>query len=102
MASNDPPAPAVRPAKVASNRWIPALIIAVILVGVAIVTLNARSRITQNEQAEVPLVGVITRTGHTTTTLADGRVLVVGGLDERAALDSALILDPATNQWSSA
>jgi hypothetical protein len=102
MAAEATPTPGAPTKKSASNRWIPALIIAAILIGVAFVTFNARSRNTANEQVEAPLAPIIGRTGHTTTTLADGRVLVVGGLDARAALDSALILDPATNQWSSA
>jgi hypothetical protein len=38
----------------------------------------------------------------TATLLADGRVLVAGGLDGVAALSSAEIYDPDSNAWSSA
>src|SRR5207253_803669 len=43
------------------------------------------------------------RADHAAVRLADGRVLVVGGLDtERNPLASAELFDPATGQWSSA
>src|SRR4051812_44155701 len=98
----DTPAQARPTAGGRPNRWIPALVIAAIIVGVALVTFNARTRSAPNEQIQVPLAPVIGRTGHTATTLADGRILVAGGLDDRAAMASALILDPTTREWSSA
>jgi hypothetical protein len=40
------------------------------------------------------------RAGHTATLLADGRVLIVGGYDNFAALATAEIYDPVTGQWA--
>jgi len=41
------------------------------------------------------------RHGHTATTLPNGKVLVVGGLNENgAALNTAELYDPATNTWT--
>jgi hypothetical protein len=42
------------------------------------------------------------RSGHTATRLADGTVLVVGGVNASGALATAERYDPATNSWSSA
>jgi len=40
------------------------------------------------------------RSGHTATLLSDGRVLVVGGYDDWAALASAELFDPASGTWT--
>jgi len=42
------------------------------------------------------------RTGHTSTILPDGKILVTGGYDGSDYLSSAEIYDPATGAWSSA
>lgn len=42
------------------------------------------------------------RSAHTATLLRDGRVLVVGGYNDWAALVSAELYDPASGTWSSA
>ena len=40
------------------------------------------------------------RANHTATLLADGRVLVVGGLDQDGAMSDTELYDPATNTWA--
>src|SRR5712671_4664769 len=40
------------------------------------------------------------RTGHTTTLLANGKVLVAGGSGAGAKLNSTELYDPATDQWN--
>lgn len=57
-----------------------------------------------------PLSGVWTttgamveaRTGHTALLMPNGKVLVAGGRDANASLDTAEIFDPATETWSAA
>ncbi len=41
------------------------------------------------------------RCGHTATLLADGRVLVAGGVDNGAYLNTSEIYDPSANSWTS-
>lgn len=38
------------------------------------------------------------RTGHAATTLLSGKILITGGVNESATLNSALLYDPATGQ----
>ncbi len=40
------------------------------------------------------------RSAHSATLLPDGKVLVVGGFDDWAALDSAELYDPASGSWT--
>ena len=40
------------------------------------------------------------RAGHNATVLTSGKVLITGGVNETAALDSALLYDPATGNFT--
>ena len=42
------------------------------------------------------------RSGHSSTLLQDGRILIVGGKDEKSNLSSAELYDPDSNDWEEA
>ena len=52
-----------------------------------------------SEQVQSTAPMAAPRRGHTATVLADGRVLIVGGLDGTGALTAAEIFDPSTNSF---
>src|SRR5206468_12710253 len=54
--------------------------------------------VTVSSQAAVGSM-TVARYFHTTTRLADGRVLVAGGFDGTQATASAEVFDPASNSW---
>ena len=80
---------------------------AVFLTFSLIVTINAFSQAPYKTQGTIePGTWTVlsdmneSRNGHTTTYLADGKVLVTGGYDGTQNLASAEIYDPATDTWT--